>query len=178
VVFTIDKGAADRLARARAEARYARRYVALASAAVTPERGEWEAPIGRAADPRHRAAFGRDAAPALTRYVQIARIEAGGALLALEPVTGRTHQLRVHAAHAGAPLLGDATYGGPRRVVLASGSVLALDRVALHCARVEIEGEELCALAPVPGDLADFGRALGVDAALWERAITPSRSAR
>jgi 23S rRNA-/tRNA-specific pseudouridylate synthase len=52
------------------------------------------------------------------------------------PATGRTHQLRVHAAKAGAPLFGDHQYQGDRRKVLPDGSVVTARRVMLHCARV------------------------------------------
>lgn len=167
VVIALDAAARARLAAARAEGRYERRYVALAARAPSPAVGIWDAPIGRAADPRHRAAGGRDAAPAETRYRVHA--EAGGrAILALAPVTGRTHQLRVHAAHAGAPLLGDRIYGGAAagRIALPTGRVLALGRVALHALRVCVpraRGAPLVVVAPVPVELRALLGALGGD---------------
>lgn len=170
VVFALAKAAADRVARAREDGSYERRYVAIASRAPTPDAGTWDTPIGRAKDPRHRAANGRDAVAARSRYRVVARAPAGAAMLALAPVTGRTHQLRVHAAHAGAPLLGDRTYGGPSRVTLPSGRVLALDRVLLHCARVAVAG--LDASAPVPDDLRALWLALGGDAGAWDIAVS------
>ena len=75
------------------------------------------------------------------------------ALLAVEPQTGRTHQIRVHASHAGAPLLGDRDYGGAARVTLAGGRTVALARIALHAARVSVpdaHGQPLVAAAPRP----------------------------
>jgi len=91
------------------------------------------------ADARHRAAFGPDAKAAQTHWGLVAR--AGDfALLAVEPQTGRTHQIRIHAAHAGAPLLGDRDYGGPVRTTLPNGRVVALARIALHAARVTVPG--------------------------------------
>jgi 23S rRNA-/tRNA-specific pseudouridylate synthase len=175
VVFALTKCAAERLSRARAEGRYERRYLAMASRAPTPEAGTWAAPIGRARDPRLRVARGRDPAPAETRYRSCAQTDSGVALLAVGPKTGRTHQIRVHAAHAGTPLLGDRDYGGPARVTLATGRVLELRRVALHAARVVVPGEDgapLVARSAVPSQLQDLWSALGGDAAAWELAAT------
>ena len=68
------------------------------------------------------------------------------------PETGRTHQIRVHLAHLGAPLLGDPRYGGPRRV-----GETAVARVMLHALRLEIDhpltGARLILEAPIPDDL-------------------------
>ena len=51
-------------------------------------------------------------------------------MLAVDPGTGRTHQVRIHASKAEMPLLGDAEYGGPRQMTLANGRVLLLSRIA------------------------------------------------
>ncbi|MBV9946785.1 MAG: hypothetical protein JOZ69_08060 [Myxococcales bacterium] len=115
--------------------------------------------------------------PAETRYVVCARVASGAALLGVAPVTGRTHQIRVHASHAGAPLFGDRAYGGPTRATLPNGRTLELGRVALHAARVSVPGAspdrplfEAC--APIPRELADLWSALGGDSEAWERAST------
>src|SRR6185437_8095413 len=91
----------------------------------------------------------------------------------LAPVTGRTHQLRVHAGHARAPLLGDRVYGGPTRLTLPSGRVLALDRIALHAARVTLPADILDAPidSPIPTALRDAWLALGGDDAAWDKAV-------
>jgi 23S rRNA pseudouridine1911/1915/1917 synthase len=164
VVFARGARAREAVQAARAKGTYDRRYVALASKAPSPSAGEWSAPIGRAKDPKKRAAHGRDAAPALTRY-HVAATTSLACLLSVEPVTGRTHQIRVHASHAGSPLLGDRDYGGPRRLVLPSGKVLALDRIALHCAEVHVLGLDL--RAPVPDELRAWWRALGGNDDAW-----------
>jgi 23S rRNA-/tRNA-specific pseudouridylate synthase len=86
-------------------------------------------------------------------------------------VTGRTHQIRVHAANGGAPLIGDRAYGGPSRVTLATGRVIEPRRIALHCARVVVpdeRGAPLVAAAPIPGELRDLWSALGGEASAWE----------
>jgi 23S rRNA pseudouridine1911/1915/1917 synthase len=77
----------------------------------------------------------------------------GAALVEARPETGRTHQIRVHLAHLGAPLLGDARYGGARMV-----GVVAIPRVMLHALRLEIahpaSGIRMACEAPVPADFA------------------------
>lgn len=151
-----------------------RRYVALGARAAEPRAGVWDAAV--AASSRG----GRGAVPAMTRYAVIAAAEAlpsapTPALFAVEPITGRTHQIRLHASGAGAPLLGDVKYGGPRRLVLPDGRTLTVPRVALHSARVEVRiaGEvEWTATAPLAPDLVMVWSALGGDSAAVEKAVT------
>jgi 23S rRNA pseudouridine1911/1915/1917 synthase len=126
-------------------------YLALTARPPTPPEGRIDAALGK--DPTRpglrRVAPGGE--PAATRYRTLA-VGPGGALVEARPETGRTHQIRVHLAHLGAPLLGDARYGGPRRV----GEV-ELARVMLHARRLElphpITGAPLAFEAPVPDDL-------------------------
>jgi 23S rRNA pseudouridine1911/1915/1917 synthase len=175
VVFALTKAAADRLARARAEGAYERRYVAIAARAPAPPNGIWDAPLGRARDPRLREVHGRDPVAAATRYAVCALAPGGAAMLAVAPVTGRTHQIRVHASHAGAPLVGDRDYGGPVRVTLPTGRVLEPRRVALHAARVVIPGPSGSARvlrSATPPELEALWSALGGDAAAWEVATS------
>jgi 23S rRNA pseudouridine1911/1915/1917 synthase len=180
VVFATSLDAEARLKHAREQGRYARRYVAIASGSLgvqTTSPGAfnvWDAPIGRGKDPRHRAALGPDAKAATTHWTAVSR--AGGfALLAVEPQTGRTHQIRVHASHAGAPLLGDRDYGGPTRATLPGGRVVALARIALHAARVTVpdaRGEPLVAAAPVPAELLRAWTDLGGASEAWDMAAS------
>jgi 23S rRNA-/tRNA-specific pseudouridylate synthase len=175
VVFTRTAEAAERLARARAAGSYDRRYVALAVQAPEAGQGTWDAPIGRARDPRLRMVGGRDPADAKTRYRVVAVAPRGQAMLAVAPVTGRTHQIRAHSAHAGAPLLGDRAYGGPTRVTLATGRVLEPGRVALHAARVVVPGDDgvpVPLVSPIPKELEALWSALGGDPAAWEVATS------
>jgi RluA family pseudouridine synthase len=174
VLFALTKAAASRLVEARAMGNYDRRYVALAFGSFALAQGTWDFPIGRARDPRERKIGGHDAVSARTRYAVCAR-SAGVLLLALSPVTGRTHQLRVHAAHAGAPILGDRAYGGPRRLDLEGGRVLAMDRVALHALRVTVpdaRGRPRAAVSPVPPELKAWWSALGGGDEAWERSAS------
>lgn len=175
VVFALDDAARRLLDEARARGRYARRYVALAGGTLAPARGSWTAPIGRGRSPKLRAAGGPDAKAAVSDYAVVA--ERGGvSLLALGPRTGRTHQLRVHAAHGGAPLLGDVAYGGRRRVVRDDGEVITVRRVALHAARVTVPTKHGVQSfdAPIPEALADAWARLGGAADLWDTAVSCS----
>jgi 23S rRNA-/tRNA-specific pseudouridylate synthase len=182
VIFATSAAAEARLRAARDEGRYARRYVALASQAEHLRADEavhvWEAAIGRGRDPRHRAANGPEAKPAQTRWRLVARV-GGFAMLAVEPQTGRTHQIRVHASHAGAPLLGDRDYGGPARATLSDGRVVALARIALHAARVTVPAERgapLVAEAAIPAELTRAWRDLGGASEAWDTAVSTALS--
>jgi 23S rRNA pseudouridine1911/1915/1917 synthase len=173
VIFATDAAAREKLRLAREEGRYERRYVALASRTPSPPAGTWDVPIGRAKEPRLRKANGKDAVPSLTRYATVAETD-GAAVLALAPVTGRTHQLRVHASHAGAALLGDRDYGRAGNVTLSSGEVARVDRVALHCAFVRLlfGAEEVRVFAEIPAELRELASKLGLEDESWEKAVT------
>jgi 23S rRNA pseudouridine1911/1915/1917 synthase len=137
----------------------AKTYLALCARAPEPPEGEIDLPLGK--DPRHpgRRAVVPGGEPALTRYRTLAVGPGGAALVEARPGTGRTHQIRVHLASRGAPLLGDARYGGPRMV-----GALPVPRVMLHALRLEIPhpatGATLAFDAPVPADLAAIRDAL------------------
>ncbi|WP_437875958.1 pseudouridine synthase [Sorangium sp. So ce513] len=173
------------LAAMREAGRVARVYVGVAGGRVEGS-GTWDAPIGAARARGGRslpAVGGAGARDAVTRYQAIAWAGGGAAaatLLRLEPVTGRMHQLRVHAAHAGAPLLGDRDHGGARSVTTARGRVIPLPRIALHALRVAVpdeRGEERVAVAPVPDDLRDLWAALDGDGSAWEEVLSAAPEA-
>jgi 23S rRNA pseudouridine1911/1915/1917 synthase len=170
VLIALDAEARRAVASWREQGKLQRRYVALAIRVPSPESGIWRQPIGKARGSR-RAVGGNDARPAETRYAAVASTPRG-ALLGLEPVTGRTHQLRVHASHAHSPLYGDPTYGGPRTMVRADGSVEALGRVALHAAwlRLPLEGG-VRVEAPVPAELERLWTSLGGQASDFDLAL-------
>lgn len=173
VTFATNAEARQELAAARARGDYERRYVAIAVRAPTPSQGICDAALGPAKDPRFRRIDPRGE-PAQSRFATVASLGEGRpALLALGPVTGRTHQLRVHASHLGAPLLGDKTYGGPIRLTLPSGKSLGFSRVFLHCAKVRIvvRGDPLELAADVPSELRETWAALGGAPDGWDRAL-------
>jgi 23S rRNA-/tRNA-specific pseudouridylate synthase len=140
-------------------------YLGITLGVLEAARGEWLWPISL--DPRNPklriAGAGRAQRRACTRY-EVAARTGGAALLRLMPRTGRTHQLRVHAAKAGAPLFGDHAYGGPRRETLPDGTVVSARRVMLHCARVSFpwpSGQPRRFESPVPADMQRVWLALG-----------------
>lgn len=175
VTFARTKRGIAALDALRERGAYHRLYLALVGADL-PAEGVWDGPIE--VDPKdrrlRRVALGNHGRAARTRFARHAR--AGGhTLLRLTPETGRTHQLRVHAAHAGAPILGDARYGGLKRVSDADGRVVRATRVMLHCATVTLEGmgaagAALVLRAPIPDDLRAVHLALGGDGADLTRA--------
>jgi len=113
----------------------------------------------RVAGPRERIARERNRWYLASRpdgYPSVSRLRRIGgdgehALLALQPITGRTHQLRVHLAWIGHPICGDALYGRP------DDAVQRWPRLALHCHRIVVDG--LTITAPLPRDeLVPVGR--------------------
>jgi len=134
--------------------------------------GTVDAPIGRHPTDRTRMTVRSDGREAVTHYRLIQRFRAHTHLRVLLE-TGRTHQIRVHLAHIGYPLVGDPVYG--RRLLLPRGAapevVAALRgfrRQALHAARLEfahpVTGKPVAAEAPLPQDLVDLIRVLATDA--------------
>ena len=144
-------------------------YLALAARAPSLPDGTIDEPLGP--DPhrpgRRRVAAGGE--PAVTHCFTLRTGVSGASLVSCRPETGRTHQIRVHLAHAGAPLLGDPRYGGPRQVLGTS-----IPRVMLHARRLSIEhpatGVRLTFEAPVPEDFLAALRAL-VPAAAGEAEV-------
>lgn len=152
----------DRLVEMIAARVVSRQYLALAQRAWQgPAERRVEAPIGR--DPRNRLRMAvvdlqrHPGKPAATVFRLLEQAEAGCALLCtLE--TGRTHQIRVHAAHLGHPLVADPLYGG--------APAAGLQRQALHAARLAfahpVTGAPLAFQAPLPPDLGAAWAAWGL----------------
>lgn len=142
LLVTLGSRSRERLLAERAAGRLRRRYMALACGVPEPAEGEWRDALG-AAGAGKRAVGGQDAQAAHTRYRVVGTAgavtaqSAATSLLALSPVTGRTHQLRVHCSAHGAPILGDRKYQGPARATAADGSVQAFPQILLHAAWVE-----------------------------------------
>lgn len=169
IVHRLDKGTSGLLAVARTADAYRslvaqlatrsmeRRYLALVSGLVTDDRGEIEAPIGRSVRTPTKMAITPRGKPARTVYRVVERRGAGTAspstLLELTLQSGRTHQIRVHMAAIGHPVVGDARYGTPDKR-------LGAGRFFLHAARLAFDhpvtGTRSEFTSPLPEELLDY----------------------
>ncbi len=155
---------------AMAARRIGREYLALSTGVMTGG-GTIAEPIGRHRTQRTRMAVRADGRPAVTRY-RIAKRFRAHTLVRVELETGRTHQIRVHLAHIGFPVVGDPLYAGRRRIPAGCTATLtaelhAFRRQALHAARLRLEhpltGRELAWEAPLPEDMQRLLAALEAD---------------
>jgi len=113
-----------------------KRYLALVHGEVRQEEGRIEAAIGRREHDRKRMGVRvRDGREARTIYHVLRRLP-GMTLLALDLETGRTHQIRVHLAHIGHPVVGDRVYGGRREHRRAASDEPSAERQMLHAWRL------------------------------------------
>ena len=160
------------LTRLLADRAVTREYVAVCVGEMTGG-GRIEAPIGRHAADRLRMAVRADGRPAVTHYRVLERFR-GHTHVRVRLETGRTHQIRVHLAHAGFPIVGDPLYG--RRRAIPAGATPALAealrvfrRQALHATRLAFThpstGREIEVTAEVPADFAKLLEALRLDLA-------------
>lgn len=142
----------ERLRRMQHTSQFVREYRAICVGRPDPPGGVVSAPIGFYPLSRYRRAVTADGAPSQTEYETLSSF-GGLSLLRLLPRTGRTHQLRVHMAEIGCPLLADWLYGTRDD---------RLDRPALHSYRLSLThpltGEQLDVSAPIPEDLNGFSR--------------------
>lgn len=134
-----------------------KRYLALVHGVMPHGRGEIAKPVGR--DPRRRIRMrpgGIGAREASTRYRVLKRF-ARFTLVEAEPLTGRTHQIRVHLSSLGHPIAGDTLYGAPARFAIAGREVETLARNFLHAAAIEFRhprtGQTMQFEAPLPAEL-------------------------
>ena len=170
IVHRLDKGTTGILLVARDDATHrhlahqfkerkvTKRYVALVRGELKEERGNVSAPVGRHSRDRKRMAVLRSGGrQAETEYSVLERFE-GFTLLEVYPKTGRTHQVRVHMAHIGHPLVGDEVYGGKTASEkIFRSKIKELGRPALHAAGLGFthpeSGNWLEFTAPLPEDM-------------------------
>ena len=164
IVHRLDKGTSGLLVVARTPAAYdalvgalgrrevEREYRALVWGVPEPRRGVVDAPIGRSARHPTRMAVSATGRDARTAYEVLRAHEAPAptALLACRLETGRTHQIRVHLAAIGHPVVGDEQYRGRR-------AAIPMARPFLHAHRLAfahpVSGERVEAVSPLPADL-------------------------
>lgn len=175
-----------RIQRDAAAGRVKKEYLALVQGAPQPQRGTISLPLARDADDRRRVVVTETGQPSETRYevVGSSQGEHEGpplherySLVRCELVTGRTHQIRVHLAARGWPIIGDRLYGrpfdSPFALSASNDGRLAQDRApqtltrqALHAWRVTLPHPVSRALleieAPLPTDLQAILRSAGL----------------
>jgi 23S rRNA pseudouridine1911/1915/1917 synthase len=145
-------------------------YMAVCTGAMTGG-GTVDEPIGRHRTQRTRMSVRADGRESVTHYRIVKRFRAH-TLVRVQLETGRTHQIRVHLAHIGYPVVGDPLYGGRKRVPAGCSATLAAElrafpRQALHAAHLALEhpltGKRLGWDAPLPADMAGLIAALEQD---------------
>src|SRR4051812_5340387 len=164
VVHRLDRDTSGLLVLSRSDEAYAslgeqmrareieREYVALVRGRPPSRRGTIDAPIGRDRNDIGRMAVGgRGERPAVTHF-ELSEPLPNASLLRLKLETGRTHQIRVHLAAIGHPILGDPLYGVP-------GGQIGLRRQFLHAARLgfahPLDGRRVELASPLPHELGD-----------------------
>jgi 23S rRNA pseudouridine1911/1915/1917 synthase len=170
------RGLAEQFAAHGSDGRLWRGYRAIAWGAPQRPRGAIDVPLARSAANRTKIAVVRAGRGrrAVTHYEVLERFGAAekplASLLRLVLETGRTHQVRVHLAHIGHPLLGDSAYGAGHKASArrlgpaAQAALAALDRQALHAAELAfvhpVSGKRLQFESALPPDMAELVAAL------------------
>ena len=126
-----------------------KRYLALLEHTPKTTTGRITAPIDRDPIRRKQMAVARDGKPAITEFTVIERFADGKALVQVNLLTGRTHQIRVHMAFIECPIVGDGVYGFRKQRLL--------ERQFLHASRLCFDhprtNERMCFEAPLPREL-------------------------
>jgi 23S rRNA pseudouridine1911/1915/1917 synthase len=148
VVMALTPGVHAAMQRDQTAGRVDKEYLAVVQGSPDPARGSIAFPLGRDVADRRRVVVTDAGAPSETRYETIANLPSRLSLLRCGLVTGRTHQIRVHLAARGWPIVGDALYGVAHA---------AIARQALHAWRIRlphpITRQSLDLEAAVPSDM-------------------------
>lgn len=193
IVHRLDRGTSGALLVARNDAAHRaladqfrartvhKTYVALLHGKLPRESGTIQLPITR--DPRRRTRMTarlRQGRESRTDWRVLARL-GNFTLVAAEPQTGRTHQIRAHFAAIGHPVVGDTLYGAPARARAARVLLPELDRIFLHAARLRFAhpstGDAVEVRAPLDRSLrayvAELARAVEVEPRNIDAALRP-----
>jgi tRNA pseudouridine65 synthase len=185
LLFALDAEAAGMLGRQFERGEVAKRYLALVRG-WPDETGEIDHPLGQMADEYGYRGDADIAQPAVTRWRRLATAElphrvdryptSRYALVELEPLTGRRHQLRRHMKHIAHPIIGDATHGKARHNRLFQ-ELFGCQRLLLASTQLRFrhpdDGREVVLCAPPGPDFADVARQLGWGA-IANGAVAPS----
>jgi len=142
----------------------AKTYWALTCGVPQKRRGSIRAALAKAGgrgEERMKVSEADDAKRAVTDY-EVLGDATEFAWVAAKPVTGRTHQIRVHLASIGTPIVGDFKYGG----AAAKGKGAVADKLHLHARTIDIahpDGGRLCVTAPLPEHMRKSWELLGFD---------------
>ena len=180
LLFGLSAEIAGQLGRQFEQGRIDKRYWAVVRG-YPPTTGSIDHPLTRQRDPYEfqGEASNNEAQPALTHFRTLAQIElpvavdryprSRYALLEVEPVTGRRHQIRRHLKHIAHPIIGDATYGKGRHNRLFQ-ELFGCHRLLLACREIRfihpLSGETILVTAPLAPDFASVIDALG-----WSSAV-------
>ena len=136
-----------------------RRYKAIVSGRPAPPVGTVDAPLARSPSNRKKIAIVRGGKRAVTHFTTLQRLREA-ALVECRLETGRTHQVRVHMASLGHPLLGDPVYGRTKQAHKAVLETLGFRRQALHAARLgfihPVESNALAFDSEMPADMQEL----------------------
>ncbi len=128
-------------------------YLAVVYGVPKKSHGKIEAPIGRHPINRKKMAVLKTGKPAITLYKILKKFNKAS-LVCASPVTGRTHQIRVHFSYIGHPILGDPIYGGLKH------SVILPQRIMLHACKITFfhprTEKKLTFSAPLPEDFKNY----------------------
>jgi len=139
----------DDFARQAKEERVVKSYIAFVQGKPEEEEGVIDLPIGKPVEEEIRRQVIPEGYPSVTRYKLLRSFAGNYSMLSVTIETGRTHQIRVHMAHIGHPIIGDSLYGKEEEDLIS--------RQALHAYRLEfdhpITKERLVVTAPLPQDM-------------------------
>ncbi len=134
------------LSRQIADRTVVKEYVAILEGNLTPDEGRIETKIGRSPRDRKQMAVTPDGRTAVTEWRVITRFKENCFVL-FRILTGRTHQIRVHAKHLGHPVVGDKTYGYKKQKFNLDGQLLHAYRLTVTHPK---SGERMIFSAPLP----------------------------
>ncbi|MFO7766341.1 MAG: RluA family pseudouridine synthase [Pelovirga sp.] len=143
ILFSIHPDAHKKMTRMFLDGSVEKKYLALVSGQPDPASGEIRSLLARSRRENRVHSVAAGGKLAITRYTLVAALQ-DYALLEVQILTGRSHQIRAHMAELECPLIGDSRYGGPKSVA------------GLECSRAMLHSRQLKFYHPVTGQPLDF----------------------